>query len=91
VLDIDHSPRQFLHPSNGALYSEQGLQILAEHLRPGGVFALWSNDPEDAAFTAVLRAAVGVTRAEPVVFHNPLQDRDALQCVYLARKAGDAT
>jgi spermidine synthase len=90
LLDIDHSPRQFLLPSNGTLYTLQGLATLATHLRPGGIFALWSNDPEDAAFTTTLRAAFGVARAEPVVFHNHLQDRDAVQCVYLARRAGDA-
>ncbi|RST83457.1 spermidine synthase [Aquibium carbonis] len=90
LLDIDHSPHHVLRSSNGALYTPQGLQILAEHLRPHGVFALWSNDPEDTDFTGRLRAAFGVARAEPVVFHNPLQDRDAVQCVYLAHKRADA-
>ena len=61
------------------------------HLRPRGIFALWSNDPEDPAFTELLRSAFGTGRAEAVVFHNPLQDRVAVQCVYIARKAGDAT
>ena len=89
LLDIDHSPRQFLHPSNAALYTLQGLKKAAAHLRPRGVFALWSNDPEDAEFTAVLRAAFGAARAEPVVFHNPLQDRDTIQCVYVARKIAE--
>ena len=89
LLDIDHSPRQFLHPSNAALYTLQGLKKAAAHLRPRGVFALWSNDPEDAEFTAVLRAAFGAGRAEPVVFHNPLQDRDTIQCVYVARKIAE--
>jgi hypothetical protein len=27
-------------------------------------------------------------RAEPVTFHNPLQNRDITQAVYLARAAG---
>ena len=49
---------------------------------------MWSNNPEDAGFTEVLRAAFGTARAEPVVFDNPLQGRDAHQCVYIARKPG---
>lgn len=87
LLDIDHSPRDVLHPGNAALYTVDGLRTLARHLTPGGVFALWSNDPEDTAFTEDLRAAFGSGRAEPVIFNNPLQDRDAHQCVYIARTA----
>jgi spermidine synthase len=90
LLDIDHSPLQFLRPSNAALYASEGLVKLAMHLRPGGVFALWSNDPEDPGFTRRLGSVFGTARAEPVVFHNPLQDRDAVQCIYVASKAAEA-
>ncbi|MCX2720963.1 spermidine synthase [Roseibium salinum] len=88
LLDIDHSPTEVLRPSNAALYTLEGLRILAEHLLPGGVFALWSNNPEDPAFTDVLAEAFGEARGEAVVFDNPIQGREAQQCVYLARKAG---
>lgn len=91
LLDIDHSPRHFLRPSNAHLYTFQGLKKVAMHLRPRGIFALWSNDPEDADFTTLLRDVFGVARGEPVVFHNPLQDRDAVQCVYIARKIEEAS
>src|ERR1700737_791076 len=47
LVDIDHSPRNLLHPRHAALYEPEGLARLAEHLHPGGVFALWSNDPPD--------------------------------------------
>ena len=87
LLDIDHSPRDVLHPVNAALYTVDGLRTLSKHLVPGGVFALWSNDPEDVAFTEDLRAAFGSGRAEPVIFSNPLQGRDAHQCVYIAKTA----
>src|ERR1022692_937114 len=42
LVDIDHSPRNLLHPRHAALYVPEGLASLAKHLRPGGVFALWS-------------------------------------------------
>lgn len=88
LLDIDHSPHHVLLPSNAALYTREGLTTLSRHLLPGGVFALWSNDPADNAFVSLLEAVFGAARACPVTFHNPLQNRDALQTVYLARLAG---
>ena len=50
LVDIDHSPENLLHPRHAALYPPEGLARLAAHLNPGGVFALWSNDPPDDAF-----------------------------------------
>src|SRR3981081_4833542 len=47
LVDIDHSPRNLLHPRHAALYEPEGLKRLAAHLHPGGVFPLWSNDPPD--------------------------------------------
>ena len=90
LLDIDHSPYHVLHPSNAELYTEAGLLTLSRHLSPGGLFALWSNDPADDAFLALLGRVFGEARAEPVTFHNPLQDRPAQQTVYLARLADES-
>lgn len=86
LLDIDHSPEAFLDEGNAAFYSAEGFRHLAAHLRPGGVFGLWSNDRPDAAFTARLSEVFDAARAEPVTFHNPLQDRPFTQTVYLANK-----
>jgi spermidine synthase len=87
LVDIDHSPANLLHPGHAALYQPDGLKKLAEHLHPGGVFALWSNDPPDEAFTAVLAGAFATSEAHVVTFHNPLQDRDASNTVYIGVKA----
>jgi spermidine synthase len=86
LVDIDHSPDFLLDPQNAAFYGEQGLSQLAAHLRPGGIFALWSNDRLDDAFTARLRRIFADARAEEVTFHNPLQDKPFTQTVYLAKK-----
>src|SRR5258707_711826 len=86
LVDIDHSPDFLLDPQNAAFYGEQGLSQLAAHLRPGGIFALWSNDRPDDAFTARLRHIFADARAEEVTFHNPLQDKPFTQTVYLAKK-----
>nr|WP_042191092.1 spermidine synthase [Kibdelosporangium sp. MJ126-NF4]CEL19839.1 Spermidine synthase [Kibdelosporangium sp. MJ126-NF4]CTQ97063.1 Spermidine synthase (EC 2.5.1.16) [Kibdelosporangium sp. MJ126-NF4] len=85
VVDIDHSPRHLLHPGNADFYELAGLYRIAALLHPGGVFALWSNDPPDEEFTAVLTQAFVDVRAEVVSFMNPLQDREATNTVYLAK------
>lgn len=87
LLDIDHSPRALLHPRHAALYTPAGLQQLADHLHPGGVFALWSNDPPDDAFESILAGAFAVTATHVVTFENPLQHRDASNTIYVGVKA----
>ena len=87
LVDIDHSPRALLHPRHAALYAPAGLARLAAHLHPGGVFALWSNDPPDAAFERVLAGAFAISATHVVAFENPLQHRDASNTVYVGVKA----
>ncbi|GAA1228555.1 spermidine synthase [Prauserella halophila] len=86
VVDIDHSPRHVLHESHTGFYLPDGLAALRERLRPGGVFALWSDDPPDDEFTAVLGEQFTDVTAEVVTFDNPLLRREATSTVYLARR-----
>ncbi|WP_405976338.1 spermidine synthase [Streptomyces sp. NBC_00988] len=90
LLDVDHSPRHVLHPRHAALYQPAGLRALAGHLHPGGVFALWSNDPPDAQFTSALTEVFAQTAAHVVAFDNPLQGGTSTNTVYLAGKAPDS-
>jgi spermidine synthase len=85
LVDIDHSPEALLDEGNAPFYQPDGLAKLKTHLKPGGVFGLWSNEKPDDAFTTRLAGVFADARAEPVVFHNPLQDKDFTQTVYLAR------
>jgi spermidine synthase len=87
VVDIDHAPDHLLHPSHAAFYEPAGLRTLADQLRPGGWFALWSNDPPAPTFLATLGEVFVEVDAEVVAFANPLQDRPATNTVYLARSA----
>jgi len=85
LVDIDHSPRDVLHPSHAAFYEPEGLDRLARHLHPGEVFALWSNDPPEEAFCARLASIFASASAEAVTFHNPLQpDHLAQNTIYIA-------
>jgi spermidine synthase len=86
LLDVDHSPRHVLHPDHAVLYTRTGLTALAELLQPGGVFALWSNDPPDQEFGSVLAEVFTDTAAHVVDFDNPLQGGTAANTVYVARR-----
>lgn len=87
LVDIDHSPTNLLHPRHAALYQPEGLQLLAAHIKPGGVFALWSNDPPDAAFERALGGAFATTSAHVVTFDNLRGDHEASNTVYVGVKA----
>ncbi|WP_426687458.1 hypothetical protein [Rhodanobacter ginsengiterrae] len=87
LLDIDHSPEALLDERSTSFYQPDGLRALAVHLKPGGIFGLWSNDRPDPAFTARLAGVFAEAWAEPVTFDNPLQGRPFTQSVYLARRA----
>jgi spermidine synthase len=87
LVDIDHSPKNLLHPRHAALYQPEGLARLAAHLHPGGVFALWSNDPPDDAFERVLAGAFATSAAHVLTFDNWQGHRDASNTVYVGVKA----
>ncbi|MEP0521851.1 MAG: spermidine synthase [Hyphomicrobiales bacterium] len=85
LVDIDHSPDFLLDPNNGSFYQPAGLTKLKDHMKPGAVFGLWSNDRPDDAFTQRLNKIFSTAVAELVIFHNPLQNKDFTQTVYLAQ------
>jgi len=85
LVDIDHSPSHVLNPAHRHLYTTAGLRQLAGHLHPGGIFALWSNDPPDETFLGVLSSVFPGARAQVVKFHNPMQNREASNTIYIGR------
>jgi len=87
LLDIDHSPKNLLHPRHGAFYEVAGLRRCAAQLHPGGVFALWSDDPPDEDFITALNTVFAATTAHIVRFPNPLLGGDSASTVYVACKA----
>ena len=84
LLDIDHTPRHLLHPDHAPFYSVDGLQRLRSHLRPGGVFAMWSDDPPDEDFMALLRQVFDRVEAHVVDFANFLTGGTSSNTVYVA-------
>jgi spermidine synthase len=56
LLDVDNGPEGLTHQGNDRLYTLQGLESAKAALKPGGVLAVWSAQP-DKAFSKRLRAA----------------------------------
>lgn len=85
LADIDHAPDQLLDGRSDNFYRVEGLRSLKRHLKPGGVFGLWSDKVTDERFLDRLSQAFASAWAEPVTFDNPLTGRPFTQTVYLAR------
>lgn len=85
LLDIDHSPTALLNADNARFYTEQGLRAMARQLRSPGVFALWSNDPPDDDFMALLNRVFTEVTSDVVSFYNPFQNRMSSNTVYVAK------
>lgn len=85
LVDIDHSTQHQLDPSHADLYTTDGLTALARHLRPGGVFALWSDDPPEPGFVGHLSAVFASVASHVVPFDNFLTGGVSTNTVYVAR------
>jgi len=83
VVDIDHSPAHVLDPANRWFYTLEGTRALLPLLVPGGVFALWSNDPPDPDYLGLLERVLDGVRADVITFPNPLQGVDSTNTVYV--------
>ena len=88
LVDIDHTPRQVLHPSHAAFYAAAGLRGVAERLHPGGVFALWSDAPPEPEFVALLHDVFADAGAHVVPFPNHYTGGESSNTVYVATAPG---
>jgi spermidine synthase len=86
LLDIDHTPTHVLHPSHAAFYGPDGLRRITERLRPGGVFALWSDRPDDD-FLATARIVFASCDEHEIRFPNHHTGGEGVNTVYVARTA----
>lgn len=88
VVDIDHTPRHHLHPSSASFYEPAGLRRVADRLRPGGVFALWSDAQPDDEFLGTLGSVFPTAAAHVVAFPNHYTGGQSTNTVYVAQLAG---
>ncbi|MFC3226676.1 spermidine synthase [Marinibaculum pumilum] len=85
LLDIDHSPSAVLQDAHGRFYSVHGLAGLGRHLRPGGIFGLWSNERPDPDFLERLAQTFDWSEAHEVPVHDPHGGLAGRNTIYLAR------
>ena len=88
LLDVDNSPDAFTLAANEWLYTDGGLAVTRDALRPGGAYAVWSTR-EDKAFTARLKRAgfdVTVERVRARLQHGG--SRHMIFVAHLPAKAG---
>lgn len=85
LVDIDHSPRHWLRAGSRAFYEAAGLRNVVRYLRPGGVFALWSNDPPDEYFERAVDEVFASRSSHVVTFENPYTGGESASTVYVAR------
>ena len=88
VVDIDHTPRHLLHPSHAPFYTPAGLRPLAGRLHPGGIFALWSDDPPDREYVSVVEEVFASCEAHVVTFPNFYTGGEGASTVYIATLGG---
>lgn len=89
LLDIDHTPNHHLNRENAGFYTSEGLGKLKSRLKPGGRFAMWSNDESDDDFVDLLKNVFGVADGHNVRFANPYSDQLAVNSVYVAGQAAE--
>lgn len=85
LLDIDHSPTEYLHASNAGFYTTENLQKMAKQLTPEGVFAMWSQNLPEAQFEHLLGSVFKQVQSHVVSFYNPFQNGESTNAVYVCR------
>ncbi len=83
LLDVDNGPEALTLERNDRLYSATGVERTVRALRPGGMLAVWSADPDPRFVRRLERAGLGV-RVETV----PARDSndDVCHTIFVGRK-----
>jgi len=86
LLDIDHSPTEFLNVANASFYTSENLALMSKQLKPKGVFAMWSQNLPEANFIALLETVFETVDSHVVSFYNPFQSTESTNSVYVCVK-----
>ncbi len=84
LVDVDHSPDERLGETSDSFYAHANLALAARHLRPGGVFGVWSTSP-NPAFERELHATFREVRVEAVDFFNETVGGPETNWLFFAR------
>ncbi len=87
LLDIDHSPTEYLNAANASFYSVENLSLMARQLKSGGVFAMWSQNLPEESFEDLLKSVFDQVESHIVSFYNPFQNNQSTNSVYVCIKS----
>ena len=86
LVDIDHTPHHLLDPGHAHFYGPLGFDRVRAQLRPAGVFALWSDDPPDTEFLALMEDSFSGVVGHVVEFANFYTGGVSACTVYVATR-----
>lgn len=84
LIDVDHSPDERLGESSDSFYAHANLLLAAQHLKPGGVFGVWSTS-ENPTFESELRKTFEDVRVEPIEFFNETVGKQETNWLFFGR------
>lgn len=90
LIDVDHSPDERLSTAHEAFYTTAGLNQVARHLRPGGLFALWSYD-RSPELQETMQQVFVTTDIHPVTYRNRHVHEEFTDWLYVGRCREDST
>lgn len=86
LLDIDHSPTEYLTPENAGFYTTENLSLMAQQLKSRGVFAMWSQNLPEPNFESLLGTVFDCVESHVVAFYNPFRNCESTNSVYVCIK-----
>lgn len=85
VIDVDHSPSDTLSETEHPFYTRDGLTKAKEHLRDGGVLAVWSY-AESSSFADALKDVFHRVDVEPIKTLNTLVGHEQTDWLFFGSK-----
>ncbi|MGB7325202.1 MAG: hypothetical protein WBD31_10055 [Rubripirellula sp.] len=83
VIDVDHSPDDTLGETEHPFYTAPGLAKAKQHLRPGGVLAVWSY-AESSSFSSSLENTFTHVTVEPITTENKMVGHQQTDWLFFA-------
>ena len=86
LLDVDNGPDGLIQRVNDRLYTADGLQAAMAALKPGGILAIWSAEPDAAFATRLEQAGFAVTEEQVASLDDDGDENPEHHVIWFARK-----
>jgi spermidine synthase len=87
LLDVDNGPNSLTRPTNGWLYTREGLKAAHEALIPGGVLAIWSAHGDPALTERLRDAGFEVDLLDHTQDQRPTEDDTGTHVLWMAQRS----